>query len=66
MKDDNDSVSSSHTIRINECRDMEEYHTSMSLKATKDGESVKAKEHARKAQAYRQKLNKLLSSADKI
>ena len=52
--------------RINECRDMEEYHTSMSLKATKDGESVKAKEHARKAQAYRQELNKLLSSADKI
>ena len=52
--------------RINECRDMEEYHTSMSLKATKDGESVKAKEHARKAQVYRQELNKLLSSADKI
>lgn len=50
--------------RITECRDMEEYHTSMSLKATKDGDPAKAKEHARKAQAYLQELNTLLSSAD--
>lgn len=50
--------------RISECRDIEEYHTSMSLKASKDGESAKAKEHARKAQTYRQELNTLLSSTD--
>lgn len=50
--------------RICECIDMEEYHTSMSLKATKEGESAKAKEHARKAQAYRQELNKLVNLSE--
>lgn len=50
--------------RINECKDMEEYHTSMSLKASKEGDISKAKEHARKAQAYRQEANKLLSMSE--
>ena len=44
---------------------MEEYNTSLSLKATIEGDIVRAKEHARKAQAYRQKLEKLSQSAYK-
>ena len=51
--------------RISECKDMEEYNTSLSLKATIEGDIVRAKEHARKAQAYRQELEKLSQSAYK-
>lgn len=42
-----------------EYKDMQEYHTYMSLKATTNGDIEKAKDHARKAQAYRQELEKL-------
>ena len=48
--------------RICECKDMEEFYTSMSLKATKEGDIAKAKEHARKAQAYLQEMQNLISS----
>lgn len=41
---------------------MEEFHTSMSLEATKEGDIAKAKEHARKAQAYLQEMQNLISS----
>ena len=44
---------------------MEEYNTSLSLKATIEGDIVRAKEHARKAQTYRQELEKLSQSAYK-
>lgn len=47
-------------IRLFECREMEEYHTFMSLKATKEGDATKAKMHARKAQAYCKKLYSFL------
>lgn len=49
-------------IRLGECREMEEYHTFMSLKATKEGDAAKAKMHARKAQAYCKKLYSFLSN----
>ena len=41
-------------------------HTSMSLEASKNGNIVKAKEHARKAQACRQNVNNLLSKSDNL
>ena len=44
--------------RIDECRDMESYYTACSLKAMNEGDKVKAKDHARKAQAYQQELQK--------
>lgn len=47
--------------RIDECRDMESYHTACSLKAMNEGDKAKAKDHARKAQAYHQELQKLSS-----
>lgn len=49
--------------RIDECRDMESYHTTCSLKAMNEGDKVKAKDHARKAQAYQQELQKLSSNS---
>jgi len=49
--------------RIDECRDMETYHTTCSLKAMNEGDKVKAKDHARKAQAYHQELQKLSSKS---
>ena len=49
--------------RIDECRDMETYHTTCSLKAMNEGDKVKAKDHARKAQAYQQALQELPSTS---
>lgn len=49
--------------RIDECCVMKEYHTDCSLKAMNDGNKVKAKEHARKAQAYQQEIQKLVSQS---
>lgn len=55
-------TSKNNKKRIDECRDMEEYHTIYSLKAIYEGDKIKAKEHARKAQAYQQELQKLNST----
>lgn len=51
--------------RITECKDMEEYHTACSLKAMKEGNVLMSKDHARKAQSYRQEADKLQTYADR-
>ena len=57
------SQTSKNKKRIDECRDMESYHTACSLKAMNEGDKVKAKGHARKAKAYQQELQKLSSNS---
>ena len=57
------SQTSKNKKRIDECRDMESYHTACSLKAMTEGDKVMAKDHARKAQAYQQELQELSSKS---